>query len=109
MRRIAAHYVWFRQVLPLHYVEMDDKGGLVGIYPLMEEIAQTEFVDGVLIPVPEGECVDTPTAMLKDWKILTAKVSIGDQVTLYRLGGLPLSAAKFGTKDGCGDGYIQRL
>ena len=52
MRRIASHYIYWRQFYRLHYVELNDNGVLAGIFPLEGEIAGTEFYDGILILVP---------------------------------------------------------
>ena len=49
MRRIASHYIYWRQFYRLHYVELNDNGVLAGIFPLEGEIAGTEFYDGILI------------------------------------------------------------
>ena len=43
MRRIASHYIYWRQFYRLHYVELNDNGVLAGIFPLEGEIAGTEF------------------------------------------------------------------
>lgn len=51
MKRFAAHFVFYRQALPLHYVEIRS-GRFAGTYPLTEEIAGTAFFDGILLPVP---------------------------------------------------------
>ena len=50
MRRIASHYVYWKQLLRMHYVELDEKENLVGVFPLNGEIAGTEFYDGILVP-----------------------------------------------------------
>ena len=52
MRRIASHYIYWRQFYRMHYVELDDSGILTGVFPLEGEIAGTEFYDGILILVP---------------------------------------------------------
>ncbi|MCD7848817.1 MAG: hypothetical protein LUH63_03185 [Parabacteroides sp.] len=52
MRRVASHYIYWKQFYRMHYAELDDRGVLVGVFPLEEEIAGTEFYDGILIPVP---------------------------------------------------------
>ena len=49
MRRIASHYIYWRQFYRMHYVELDDSGILTGVFPLEGEIAGTEFYDGILI------------------------------------------------------------
>ena len=59
MRRIASHYVYWKQLLRMHYVELDEKENLVGVFPLNGEIAGTEFYDGILVPaLAEGEKMD---------------------------------------------------
>lgn len=49
MRRIASHYIYWRKWYRMHYLELDAKGRLTGVYPLVQEIANTEFYDGTLI------------------------------------------------------------
>ena len=93
MRRIAAHYVWCKQVYRMHYIELDDNGVFHGVYPLNEEIAGTAFYDGVLVPVLSSEPAITP----------------GCSVHIYRLSGIPLASAKLGTDHGCSDSHIERL
>lgn len=50
MRRIAAHYIYWKELLPLHYIELDENGLFVGVSPLKEEIEATEFRDGIVYP-----------------------------------------------------------
>lgn len=109
MRRIAAHYVWCKQVYQMHYIELDDNGVLRGIYPLDEEIAGTAFYDGVLVPVPASEPAMGFRQVLETWPALTEKITPGCSIQVYRLGGLPLASAKLGADYGCGDGHIERL
>ena len=52
MRRVASHYIYWKQFYRMHYAELDDRGVLAGVFPLEEEIAGTEFYDGILIPGP---------------------------------------------------------
>lgn len=52
MRRVASHYIYWKQFYRMHYAELDDRGVLAGVFPLEEEVAGTEFYDGILIPVP---------------------------------------------------------
>lgn len=44
MRRIASHYIYWRKWYRMHYLELDAKGRLTGVYPLVQEIANTEFM-----------------------------------------------------------------
>jgi hypothetical protein len=53
MRRIAAHYIYWRQLYKMSYLELTDEGLFKGVFPLDGEIAGTEFYDGLLIPVNE--------------------------------------------------------
>ena len=109
MRRIAAHYVWYKQVLRLHYVELDDEGRFRGVFPLTEEIAGTEFYDGVLIPVPASLFDADYSLLANGWQGLTGELSLGDAALVYRLSGLSLAAAKLGTDDSGGNGHVQRF
>lgn len=108
MRRIAAHYIYCRQVYRMHYLELDDDGRLLGIYPLTEEIAGTAFYDGVLIPLPSEVMPEYPFVW-KEWPTLTETVVPGTRVDLFRLRGIPLATAKLGTYDSRCNGYIERL
>jgi hypothetical protein len=55
MRRIAAHYIYWRQLYKMSYIELNDEGLFKGVFPLDGEIAGMEFYDGLLIPVNEPE------------------------------------------------------
>ena len=99
MRRIAAHYVWCKQVYRMHYIELDDN----------EEIAGTAFYDGVLVPVLSSEPAIGFKQVMGSWPVLTEKITPGCSVHIYRLSGIPLASAKLGTDHGCSDGHIERL
>lgn len=109
MKRFAAHFVWYKQVYRMHYIELDDEGIFRGIYPLEEEIAGTAFYDGVLLPLLSMEPVAGFSEIVDAWPDLTGKVIPGSLAHVYRLGGIPLASAKLGTDHGCSDGYIERL
>ena len=100
MRRIAAHYVWCKQVY---------NGVFHGVYPLNEEIAGTAFYDGVLVPVLSSEPAIGFKQVMGSWPVLTEKITPGCSVHIYRLSGIPLASAKLGTDHGCSDGHIERL
>ncbi len=108
MRRLAAHYVWYTDVLSLHYIELTDDGMLAGVFPLTEELAGTTFYDGVLIPLLAGSRPQ-PSVLLEEWRRLTGEVSAGSRVDVYRLSGLSAAAAKLGTGDGGSHCHIERL
>ncbi|MDH6534191.1 hypothetical protein D0T51_06740 [Parabacteroides sp. 52] len=107
MRRLASHYIWWRDVYRLHYLELDDANRLVGVYPLTEEMAGTVFVEGILLPVLAEET--KVEEKMPHWKLLTEKVEIGSFIQVYHLQGLELTAAKLGTYDGGSHCHIQRL
>ena len=111
MRRLAAHWVWYKEVRSMHYIELDDEGRFVGVFPLREEIAGTAFYDGVLVPVPsrDVERVVDFALLLREWRTLTGRVAPGERVAVYRLGGIPLASAKLGADHGGSDGYVERL
>ncbi len=108
MRRLAAHYVWYKDVLFLHYIELADDGTLAGVFPLTEELAGTAFYDGILIPVP-ADFRPLPFALPEEWRMFSGEVSVGSRVAVYRLSGLSAAAAKLGTSDSGSHCHIERL
>ncbi len=108
MRRLAAHYVWFTDVLLLHYIELADDGSLSGIFLLTEELAGTAFYDGVLIPLPAGYR-PSPASLVADWRRMTGELTPGSRVDVWRLSGLSAAAAKLGTGEGGSHCHIERL
>lgn len=126
MRRIASHYVYWKQLLRLHYVELDEKENLVGVFPLNGEIAGTEFYDGILVPtLAEGEKMDRQgiefswagnknslgieflTAALQKLDLpKPAEKGLPTQVLLVTL---PLTSAKLSADNSRCNGYIKRL
>lgn len=122
MRRIASHYIYWKQFYRMHYVELDDWGILTGVFPLEGEIAGTEFYDGILIPVPvpaldSGSQKRIAFDMLPGETLadalerqgFTDASEMGSPVCLLLLNGIPLATAKFGADDSRSNGYIQRL
>ncbi|MDH6303835.1 hypothetical protein M2459_000167 [Parabacteroides sp. PF5-5] len=89
MRRIAAHYIFWRQLYRMHYVELSDDHRLHGVFPLDGEIAGTEFYDGMLVVVVEGFNETNKLNGLNELNIegsgVTNDVAIGDVVQLYRV------------------------
>lgn len=127
MRRVASHYVYWHKMYRMHYVELDDKGAFVGVYPLESEIAGTEFYDGIIIPVTadvkiihcheisvssqwnsKSTVVEAVSDALANEQVSEGMIP-GVPVQLLLLRGIPLAAAKFGADNGCCNGYIQRL
>lgn len=55
MKRFASHFVFYHGMLRQHYVELSSGSNVMeGVFPLEEEIAGTEFRDGILLPLPAG-------------------------------------------------------
>ena len=106
----------------MHYVELDDSGILIGIFPLEGEIAGTEFYDGILIPVLVP-ALDVESQKQIAFDMLPGEILVdalerqgftgisemGSLVCLLLLNGIPLATAKFGADDSRSNGYIQRL
>lgn len=111
MRRVAAHYVYWRQLSRLHYIELDDEARFAGVYPLEIEIAGTEFYDGTLFPLPENISITYPDFLVNrnTWLKLISTIEPGTPVRIYRLSGASLSASELGADYGCGNGHIERL
>jgi hypothetical protein len=69
----------------MSYVETTDEGVFTGVYPLNEETPNTEFYDGLLLPVPQGSILDTT---LTEEQILRSgageHIAPGDKIHLYR-------------------------
>lgn len=109
MKRFAAHYIWYKQVHKMSYIELDDSGLFRGVYPLEGEIAGTAFYDGILLPVVSSESSLSCERAIAEWKSLTGAVSEGSPVWIYRLSGIPLAAAELGAYNGGGNGHVERF
>lgn len=127
MRRVASHYIFWRRLYRMHYVELDENGFLAGVFPLDGEMAGTEFYDGIVIPVsssfklfrdeemfdfqladPDCRVMEIVARKLSE-KCVSDQVEPGKPVQLYLLGGIPLTTPEFGTNDGRCNGYVKRL
>lgn len=84
MRRIAAHYIYWKELLPLHYIELDDNDLFIGVFPLNEEIAGTEFKDGIIYP---SLATSEEIKSLSDLKAsgITDDIGAGSKVVLNQL------------------------
>ena len=69
MKRIAAHRICFspEAIYNTSYVELSPDGELLGVYPLIEEIAGTVFVNGIVLmaPVTSAASAGEVTAQIK--------------------------------------------
>ena len=107
-RRIAAHYIWYRSIYKMHFIELDEQDAILSIRPLEEEIAGTEFYNGVIIPVLRDTVIEE-SLLLKDWQKLTQEIKPGMPVWLYHLEGISQTTAELGTDDGSSSAHIKRL
>lgn len=110
MRRIASHYIYWRRWYRMHYLELDAEGCFTGVYPLEQEIADTEFYDGTLIPVPADIVFPAGEGFVPaQWVSAADTVTKGAPVSVYRLAGFTPATSELGTDNGSGDCHIQRL
>lgn len=121
MIRLAAHFVYFRKLHKMSFVEITDDGLFAGVFPLTEECAQTRFFSGTLILLPEElnpEVFETLLSLNGKMEDLHAFLSengcsswaspIEDDTpfSIYLFDGL-YPPTKFGTYHGCCDGNVQ--
>lgn len=109
MRRIASHYIYWQKWYRMHYLELDADGRLVGVFPLDQEIANTEFYDGTLFPMPVDFSFKKDEFIPAQWMSEVDQIVEGKKVSVYRLIGFTPSASEFGAYNGGGDCHIQRL
>lgn len=87
MRRIAAHHIYWKGLRPLHVIETDDDGRFCRVFPLTEEIAETEFWDGLIYPVPaswkEKVTVDSLASLAASG--ITEHVKAGSLIVVHKL------------------------
>jgi len=125
IRKVASHYIFWHRLYKLHYIELDENGIFRGIYPLKEEIGNTEFYNGILIlscfkatglvslqacfekgePLPYDICLSRNLDRIGYSK----GVEVGSRINLLLLEGVRLTAPEFSTNHGCCNGYIKRL
>jgi hypothetical protein len=127
MIRFAAHYV----VLPvnninkLSYIELDEDKRFRYIHPLISEVEDTAFYNGVLLVVDSIAFSssdelsllcnrffrETPDATLSDFLKTRHlnEVAEGTPVHVYLLEGINLLSAELRTNNGCSHCHIQRL
>lgn len=126
MQRVASHYIFHRnEVYRMHYLELDDRLCVSGIYPFREEIAGTVFVAGIVFPVPQVGSYDATTLQERflqlhredgsaGWPVLLSRLLASSDaentpIDLFRLSGVGLASPEFCANDGCGDCHIERL
>ena len=120
--RFSAHYILLspKQVLKLHFIELDDRNKIAKVSPLTEEIAGTAFYNGIIFP---SLLKQINLQMLVELQNQKNYLSIADilfksgivaseddfPVFIYQLRGIDLSSPEFGAGDSCGNCHIQRL
>ena len=109
MRRIASHYIYWQKWYRMHYIELDADGRLVGVFPLEQEIAHTEFYDGTLIPLPVETSFSPDVPFSDDWLKEADVVTVFSQVSIYQLPHVSPASAELGAHDSRCDCRIQRL
>lgn len=110
MRRIASHYIYWKKWYRMHYLEVDAKGRFVGVYPLEQEIAKTEFYDGTLILVPADTVFPVEVGFVPtQWISAADKVIKGTLVSVYRLTDFTPATSELGADNGGSNCHIQRL
>lgn len=95
MRRVASHYVYYSQLHRMSYVELTDGNLFAGVYPLEEEIAGTEFYDGILVPVAYNNT-----------KLLPEKIDPGTPVRLFLLNAVTQTATELPTDNSRSNSHI---
>lgn len=109
MRRIASHYVYWQRWYCLHYVELDAAGCLVGVFPLEQETACTEFYDGALTIVPAETDYPPSGNFSVEWLDVSRLVKVSSPVKVYRLNGVSPATAELGADHSRGDCHVERL
>ncbi len=94
MHKVASHYIFWRELYPQSYLVMEENT-FKGVYPLEEEIAATEFYDGIIVPVlwNEKDKLDELIHLNNAEELkkellnsgITNTLSIDDEVRLYQL------------------------
>ena len=85
MRRIAAHFIFWKQLYTMGYIEL--AGGIFkGVYPLEAELPSTEFYDGLLVPVLAGTTIPPPYGIegIRQSGITDA-VDTGSAISLFHI------------------------
>lgn len=108
MRRIASHYVYWQRWYKLHYIELDAAGCLVGVFPLVQEIAGTEFYDGTLTIVPLGMDYPPSKDFSMEWLDVSCLAKVSSSVKVYRLMGVSPTAELGADHSRC-NCHVERL
>lgn len=93
----------------MHYLELDAEGRLAGVFPLEEEISNTEFYDGTLLLVPSDTFFPPAGSFSSEWLAFSEAVELSSSVHVYQLTGVSPATPELGTNNGGGNCHVQRL
>ena len=104
MRRLAAHRIFIspHEVYNLHYVELDGRNFLQGIFLLEKEIAGTAFYNGTLFL---SHFPEFPNERI--WE--TNSLEPDKAICVFHSESSQCTPAEFGTNNGGSNSHIQRL
>jgi|GEM_PF-2385137 len=126
MKRYAAHYIILSpdEIYKQHYIELNHDRVIVEVAPLTEEISDTAFYNGILLPVFSDSVFSREfPGIMSDYfltypqkniidllKSLSIKVSVGEaSVILFQLDCIQLLPSEFGTNNSGSHCHVQRL
>lgn len=127
MKRFAAHYIFLpaNHLYKLHLIESGENRHIKALCPLRQEIAATEFLNGVILAVNENtfrsdnelllimeDCLHqypgiTFFELLE--RLALKEINYGSPVSLYHLDGIDLLTAKFRAGNSCRDCSVRRI
>lgn len=115
MSRWAAHFlVLGENAYHLHYLEISPTGNLRGVFPLTEEIAETSFLDGLLLALPASSILTEKDIFEQLWSEKISEFSIltsyllkqgftvpapGERLRLFHIRLHPLTTSELCTND----------
>ncbi len=134
MKRLAAHYIVLpgNRIYKQHYIVLDDQDCICGVHPLNQEVAGTEFYNGLLFPIfrnfettgagileelkslqnehPESSVFELLQYFFQSNEVCFPGFTGEDSpVFIFRLDGINLPASKLCADNGSCHAYIQRL
>jgi hypothetical protein len=127
MKRFAAHYIFLpiNHLYKLHLIESDENRNLKALCRLNQELAATEFFNGVILAVNKNtfpsdnelllimeDCLHqypgiTFFELLK--RLALKEIDVGNPVNLYHLDGIDLSTMKFRAGNSCRDCSVRQI
>ncbi len=86
MFRVAGHYVYWKELMPIHFIEMDENRLFAGVFPLTEETSSTLFLDGIVYPAPEDfdeTTIDSLDTLIQSG--ISRQLEIGCRIKVCRI------------------------